>query len=361
MTNVVEAALGTDPWESDTDRDGLGDATDPDPLNRAVMSWGSPLHTDGDEYVYVGPSWWVGAWKEGGSWSTNPPGWHAAGDDSLYIAIDRAQLTNNAILEVEYAGSTNPAFYVDLCDTNAQAVSGPIGEPTGLPTGMRVRTNFAVPLTAHPEAVLLRLRRGAGELWIYGSLLHAPEAESPTEALGQLGLADSGSLQDSLGAPSGTPGTAGPVLNETAAPTDPSLAATGDPTSVILGGGTNSLPAEPAVHLATVIFVDARHGRDDYSGRAPMAVNATLGPKQTVRAGLAATGPCDTLIIREGCYRESLSVAARDVAVCIQGHVDISGTVRATGETAPHDSASPTNHAAWVGGAAGETYETLAP
>ena len=51
LSNSREAALGTDPLEADTDRDGLDDAVDPAPLSRAYIAWGEPRHTISNAYV----------------------------------------------------------------------------------------------------------------------------------------------------------------------------------------------------------------------------------------------------------------------------------------------------------------------
>ena len=65
LSNLQESGIWTDPHSADTDLDGWEDALDDDPLSRAVICWGSPDFTQGDDYRYTGPQWFLGASKGG--------------------------------------------------------------------------------------------------------------------------------------------------------------------------------------------------------------------------------------------------------------------------------------------------------
>jgi hypothetical protein len=74
LLNAEEAARWTDPFEGDTDLDGWKDHADSNALSRAVMMWGHPKFTSGDDYLYTGPAWWLGAFKAGGAWTNQALG-----------------------------------------------------------------------------------------------------------------------------------------------------------------------------------------------------------------------------------------------------------------------------------------------
>jgi hypothetical protein len=71
LTNAQEAVLWTDPFEGDTDQDGWKDDADSNALSRVVIMWGNPKFTTGEDYLYTGPAWWLGAQKLGlgGAWT----------------------------------------------------------------------------------------------------------------------------------------------------------------------------------------------------------------------------------------------------------------------------------------------------
>ena len=101
LTNLTEFVLWTDPHVADTDADGFNDGEDDNPLSRVVLLWAHPDFTQGDEYVYTGPQWWLGAGKVGGNWA-NGVRWAVPKNQtaSLYIDFDRTILTNNIMMDV---------------------------------------------------------------------------------------------------------------------------------------------------------------------------------------------------------------------------------------------------------------------
>ena len=78
LNNLSEYRRGSDPWEKDTDRDGLSDGPcdgtsdscleDAYPVSRAYLQLGNPRYTLGDFYSYFHPCWLRLVFKSGGEW-----------------------------------------------------------------------------------------------------------------------------------------------------------------------------------------------------------------------------------------------------------------------------------------------------
>lgn len=90
-----------------------------------------------------------------------------------------------------------------------------------------------------------------------------------------------------------------------------------------VGGVTNAPALGPLLTVSRIIYVDAQRGRDHYTGGVPVAVDAAEGPKQTIRAGLAAAQPGGLLVIAGGHYPETVNLVGRSVATRIEGVVDL--------------------------------------
>ena len=80
--------------------------------------------------------------------------------------------------------------------------------------------------------------------------------------------------------------------------------------------------APPPPAGGRTIYVDSQAGDDSRSGATP-AVSGKNGAKRTINAGLAVTGPGDTLAIAKGTYSEDLNVAGRKISVRLAGHVNL--------------------------------------
>jgi len=178
LVNLSEFQKSTDPWESDTDRDGWRDDFDNVPVSRLYIDWGEFLYTFGDDFQYTGPAWWIDAYRIDGNWETNhPTAWNVPGTTSndvgyLVVNVDRTLLTNDLVLAVTLFDQTNATAYVDLYDTNGVAVAtnitGDIIGGSGIPADVLID----VPLEDHPDAVTIGIRRGTGDVTIYQSLLY---------------------------------------------------------------------------------------------------------------------------------------------------------------------------------------------
>ncbi|MEM7394819.1 MAG: hypothetical protein AAF492_21000, partial [Verrucomicrobiota bacterium] len=69
------------------------------PVSRAVMDYGNPRFTVGDEYGYTFPVWMGDVSKAGGDWVTNnPTAWHVPAtvptNVSLFLDIAPQLITN---------------------------------------------------------------------------------------------------------------------------------------------------------------------------------------------------------------------------------------------------------------------------
>ncbi len=163
LRNFAESLLSTDPRAADTDTDGLNDDVDQDPLSRAVMLWGNPWFTEGDNYTYTGPDWWLGAGKIGGEWS-NGAGWTVAAYDQgrLYIDIDRAMINSNLVLNLLQQDVADCQVYLDLGSTNGIYVATNLYGNVTVGSGEQVLGRYIMPLADYPTASRIYIDATAG-------------------------------------------------------------------------------------------------------------------------------------------------------------------------------------------------------
>ncbi len=171
--------------ERDDDADNWPNGVDDQPLSRAVMRWGNPESTHGDEYLASGPMWWLGAEKIGGEWLTN--GWHVAAGEpkdfgALLIYLDRAAMTNltgnaasNVVLEVAWFDQKGASLLVDLLDENSHTVATNLFGNLVTGSNQTMAAAYDLPWAAHPSAATLRLRRGEGELTVHRTVVYIDE------------------------------------------------------------------------------------------------------------------------------------------------------------------------------------------
>ena len=182
LVNLAEFGLSTDPYEADTDRDGLRDDVDSDPVSCLYIDWGEVVYTFGDYYEYTGPAWWINAYKIGGQWATNfPTAWHVSsgaqeGVGVLAISVDRVHLVDDLTLAIRLFDHTNSSVYVSLYDTTGAAVASNISGNLLSGTGTQKDVVVGIPFRLYPSAVTIGLCRGVGEITIYESLLFSNQA-----------------------------------------------------------------------------------------------------------------------------------------------------------------------------------------
>ena len=178
LRNLEEFELGTDPLVADTDRDNLNDDMDPDPLSRAVVDWGNPQYTMSDHYVYVGPIWWVSAYKVGGEWNENS--WYVSsvspGGARLVVELDRDFLQSDLVLEMEFSNQPGSGLHIDLLNHQGDEVASDLfgnlvkGQ---VDSDSVVRKTYTLPLRRFSDATTLQIRRSAGEIRVADTLLYA--------------------------------------------------------------------------------------------------------------------------------------------------------------------------------------------
>ncbi|MDD4869987.1 MAG: hypothetical protein PHR77_05455, partial [Kiritimatiellae bacterium] len=178
LTNLQEFQRGTDPFQSDTDRDGWNDDYDSNAVSRIYIKWGDSFFTTNNSYIYVAPPWLVSSYKVDGDWVTNSPSnWHVAPDvsndiGSLHIEVDRTVLTNDLVVKLGFYDHTNASLYIDLYDTNSVIIATNLFGNLLNGSDMQVVTNLSIPLETYPDAIGIELRRGSGEITFYESLLY---------------------------------------------------------------------------------------------------------------------------------------------------------------------------------------------
>ncbi|NQU38769.1 MAG: hypothetical protein HQ523_02335 [Lentisphaerae bacterium] len=199
LSNLEEYQLLTDPWTSDTDRDGWIDgAPDSNSLSRAWYGWGDPYLTSSNDYTYTWPLWAISAAKTGGEWDTNAPSWVVAASTTgatcrLYMDFDRELLTNRVVLKLVYSDTIDSTLYVDLLDAEDVTVASDLFGDLTQGTEQTLVANLDIPLDQYTNAVAVQLRRGIGQIQIHSALayidLDLDGLDSDQEA--QLGTSDS--------------------------------------------------------------------------------------------------------------------------------------------------------------------------
>ncbi len=171
LNNFQESEKWTNPYVSDTDADGFPDHADSNALSRAAIYWAHPDFTVGNEYIYTGPQWWLGAGKVGGTW-TNGACWLVSSNTqgSVYMDLDRTLLAEDLVLNLLHQDASNSWVYVDLADSAGNIVAANLfGDLTG-DSGEQVLRRYALPLAAYPTASRILIEAHAGaepyKVWI---------------------------------------------------------------------------------------------------------------------------------------------------------------------------------------------------
>jgi hypothetical protein len=349
LSNIAESIKLSDPFEKDTDRDGFIDSIDSNAVSRAYIRWGDPHFTQAEQYEYAHPDWLLGAYKVGGEWfyqegesNTFISGWYTTRDSlqvseygsssagSLCVDLARNILTNNLRYAVHFGGrdgqpcpSDYPFISLNLLSTNGQMIAENLyGNLFSITNDYSGETRFIVsanctndlviilnvPLMRFPDAAVIQLRHGAGEIIIYEGLLYIDEDGDGLDADSerQLGTSDYNADTDGDGVSDYAEWRNG---------RDPTRPDNGD-------------DDDDDVHdKKGIIYVDQAIGSDSYTGYS--AEVATLkggkkkGPKKTVRGGLSIAGERDTIVIRSGNYGENLDISGKNLKVVIEGKVKL--------------------------------------
>lgn len=186
LSNLEESHKLTDPFQSDTDRDGFNDKDDENPISRGYIKWGDPKFTHGDVYSYAAPAWLLNVYKINGEWRTNAPPaggceWHVPATESndvvsLNVDVDRVSLaTNNLRYKLTFFDHVNASMFMDLIDTNEIVLATNLFGNLNSGSNKTMTITLNIPLAVYTNAAVIHLRRGSGESTVYESLLYIDE------------------------------------------------------------------------------------------------------------------------------------------------------------------------------------------
>jgi len=173
LVNSNEAAVSTDPWQGDTDRDGFKDDADDQPLSRAWIQWGDTNYTFGDDYEYTGPAWWLDAYKVGGEWSNSS--WHVAASAGnpaqINIGISTDDLSS-LVMRLDFFDHAGSSLFAGYYDTNGYFVDSNLFGNVMQGSESWATLYMCLDISNYTGVAGVSLYRGTGELTISNSLLY---------------------------------------------------------------------------------------------------------------------------------------------------------------------------------------------
>ncbi|MBI2441223.1 MAG: hypothetical protein HYV35_07630 [Lentisphaerae bacterium] len=181
VVNSLEYSLNLDPTSWDTDADQLEDGEETNGLSRINLKLGDPRFSMADGlFEYPVPPWCLGARQVSGEWITNAPlngqstnAWHVdatvgTGTGAMEVAIDRTLVTtNDLVYRADFFDHAASQLILQLADANGTTVADDLfGNLVGGSDAPR-SVAVTVPLSAYPQAAIIRLQRIAGEITLY--------------------------------------------------------------------------------------------------------------------------------------------------------------------------------------------------
>ena len=148
----------------------------------AWIPWGDFTCVSNEDVLFSPwPDWMVAAFKIGGAWNTNIPAWVVeAGDTNeaaLNIEVDRIHLTNNVLMQLDYVDHSNATLMLDLYgfpgtnDPNEPFFTSNLFNNLLSGGGGVTSRTFTIPFGLYTNATGIRLRRDAGAMTIFDTLL----------------------------------------------------------------------------------------------------------------------------------------------------------------------------------------------
>ena len=148
----------------------------------AWIPWGDSTCVSNEDVLFSPwPDWMVSAFKIGGAWNTNIPAWVVeAGDTNeaaLNIEVDRIHLTNNVLMQLDYVDHSNATLMLDLYgfpgtnDPNEPVFTSNLFNNLLSGGGGVTSRTFTIPFGLYTNATGIRLRRDAGAMTIFDTLL----------------------------------------------------------------------------------------------------------------------------------------------------------------------------------------------
>ncbi|MEI6789034.1 MAG: LamG-like jellyroll fold domain-containing protein, partial [bacterium] len=151
-------------------------------VTAAWIPWGDSTCVSNEDVLFSPwPDWMVSAFKIGGAWNTNIPAWVVeAGDTNeaaLNIEVDRIHLTNNVLMQLDYVDHSNATLMLDLYgfpgtnDPNEPVFTSNLFNNLLSGGGGVTSRTFTIPFGLYTNATGIRLRRDAGAMTIFDTLL----------------------------------------------------------------------------------------------------------------------------------------------------------------------------------------------
>ena len=196
------------------------------PVDLTVIDWEKPDFILDGEKIYLGPDWLLRVYEENGEWrvqeifapltmeqamevaeanpllmpyvfplvgidspySFNPGEWHVdasepEGVGELHVVLNRSIITNDLDMDIWFVDHPGSSLYIDLLDTNYTVVANDLyGNIITSASNTVVSAQFDIPLEANPNAAVIRLRRGTGEITVGEMLLYVDQDNDSLDA-----------------------------------------------------------------------------------------------------------------------------------------------------------------------------------
>ena len=329
LRNEQEALLNTDPYDSDTDGDLLFDGEDLCPISR--FKFGNPRFIDGDYYNGPAPDWCpLGAFQQGGEWmilSQTQAAWYCSSETatnvgSLSVFVDREILNTNVIYSITYWNAIDSGLYFDLLSSNEMVVASNLFGNLMTGSNQLASIRLAVPLSSYPEAAILQLRRGQGDVFVLSAQIYKDGDGDGLDEEGEMQFQTSDHKIDSNG--DGT-NDWDHVFRYHTDPAKTNIIVTPPPVST-------PVPTPAPDKKKRIVYVDKDRGDDSFSGLESTLTTAKNGPAKSLGKGMAIVDKekADTLIVRTGVYKEDLDVRGKNLIVRFEGTVRLGGSNKAS-------------------------------
>jgi hypothetical protein len=249
------------------------------------------------------PAWCGGAFYLGGECLTEPVAWHVpasepAGVGDLFVSLNGQTLDELLVIAVTLEDTVGSSLYLDLLDTDMEDVEVNVFSNLVEGAGEKATVELLLPLNEYPDASIIRLWRGTGDITVYEVAVGVPDGIWVTICGGSY-VTNRRWVSDALYRDAAAAGSS--AIEPTQATETADVAP--DTTLLVGTNGTNVVvvPTQPGqdVGPANIIYVHAKTGSDSFTGRRETP-SGDEGPKKTIRGGIQAARPDDIVVLKDG-------------------------------------------------------------